>query len=351
MSDKDNATVLGRIALPAGFGAAALGVLAFSFTIPATSFALRGFGPYTIGVGRAAIAALLAVAALRLGPVSASRGPAARTGTSRPARTHAARPRGRQWVSLGVVAGGIVFGFPVLSTLALDHGSSASHAAVVIGLLPVATAVFAVVRAGERPAWMFWAASVSGAACIVAFTLRNGPGRFSAADVFLFGALLTAALGYAEGGRLAREMPGGAVVSWALVLAAPITLPMTAALLVAEPPRLSGAALAGLAYLAVVSMFLGFFAWYAGMARAGVARASQVQLAQPLLTLLWSWLLLGERAAMSTVVAAAGVLVCVLLAQRARVSRDMTASSAIRRTVSQEGVSQSPVSRRGAVDG
>jgi drug/metabolite transporter (DMT)-like permease len=331
MRDQDNATATPRIALPAGFGAAALGVLAFSFTIPATSFALRGFGPYTIGVGRAAIAALLALVMLRL--------------------TRARRPSGRQWVSLGVVAGGVVFGFPVLSTLALGHGSSASHAAVVVGLLPVATAVFAVMRAGERPSWVFWVASVAGSACIVAFTLRDGLGGFSAADAFLFGALVTAGLGYAEGGRLAREMPGGAVVSWALILAAPVTLPGTAVLLIAEPPHLTGAALAGLAYLAVVSMFLGFFAWYSGLARAGVARAGQVQLAQPLLTLLWSWLLLGEHAGTSTVVAAAGVLVCVLAAQRARVLRDITPSSTIRRTVSQEGVSQRPVSRRGAVDG
>ena len=326
MTDQDNATVQRAIALPAGFGAAALGVFAFSFTFPATSFALRGFGPYTIGLGRAAIAAVLAVVALRL--------------------TRAVRPRGGQWASLGVVAFGVVFGFPVLSTLALGHGSSASHAAVVIGLLPVATAVFAVVRAGERPSWAFWAASLAGAACIMAFTLRNGPGRFSAADILLFGALLTAGLGYAEGGRLARAMPGGAVVSWALVIAAPVTVPVTVALFAAEPPRWSAAAIGGLAYLSVVSMFLGFFAWYSGLARAGVARASQVQLAQPLLTLLWSWLLLGEHAGMSTVVAAAGVLVCVVLAQRARVLRDITGSRAIRRTVSQEAVSG-----RGAVDG
>ncbi|MCW2862589.1 MAG: protein of unknown function transrane [Actinoallomurus sp.] len=331
MTDQDNATVRRAIALPPGFGAAALGVFAFSFTFPATSFALRGFGPYTIGLGRAAIAAVLAVLALRL--------------------TRAPRPRGAQWTSLVIVAAGVVFGFPVLSTLALGHGSSASHAAVVIGLLPVATAVFAVVRAGERPSWLFWTASVAGAACIVTFTLRGGVGRVSVADLLLFGALVTAGLGYAEGGRLAREMPGRDVVSWALVVAAPITVPVTAALFAAEPARWSGAAVAGLAYLAVVSMFLGFFAWYSGLARAGVARASQVQLAQPLLTLLWSWLLLGEHAGMSTVTAAAGVLVCVLLAQRARVSRGMTPSSAIRRTVSQGAVSQDPVSRRGAADG
>lgn len=317
--------------MPAGFGAAALGVLAFSFTFPATSFALRGFGVYSIGLGRAAIAAVLAVAALRL--------------------TRAARPRGAQWVSLGVVAAGVVFGFPVLSTLALDHGSSASHAAVVVGLLPVATAIFAVVRAGERPSWLFWMASLAGAACVVAFTLRNGPGRFSAADILLFGALVTAGLGYAEGGRLARAMPGRAVVSWALVVAAPVTVPATVALYAAEPPRWSPTAVVGLAYLAGVSMFLGFFAWYSGLARAGVARAGQVQLAQPLLTLVWSWLLLGEHAGMSTVVAAAGVLVCVLLAQRARVLRDVTRSSTIRRTVSQKAGSEDSVSRRGAVDG
>ncbi len=331
MTDKDNATVTKPIALPAGFGAAALGVLAFSFTMPATAFALRGFGPYTIGVGRAAAAAVLAAAALRL--------------------TRAARPRGAQWISLGVVACGVIFGFPILSTLALGHGASTSHAAVVVGLLPVATAAFAVVRAGERPSWVFWAASLAGAACIAAFTLRDGIGRFSFADVLLFGALATAGLGYAEGGRLAREMPGRAVICWALVLVAPLTVPATAVLAFAEPAHWSVVAAAGLAYLTVVSMFLGFFAWYAGLARAGVARAGQVQLAQPLMTLTWSWLFLGEHAGMSTLVAAAGVLVCVLLAQRARISRDITPSTAIRRTVSQRAVSKDTVARRGAVDG
>ncbi|GLY72465.1 DMT family transporter [Actinoallomurus iriomotensis] len=326
MKDDDSATASPSIAPSGGLAAAALGVLAFSFTLPATALALRGFGPYTIGLGRAAIAAVLAVVALRL--------------------TRAPRPRGRQWVALAVVAVGVVFGFPVLSTLALGHGASASHAAVVVGLLPVTTAVFAVVRVGERPSWFFWTASVAGAGCVVAFTLRNGPGRLSAADLFLFGALVTAGLGYAEGGRLARTMPGGAVVSWALILAAPVTVPVTAVLIAAEPPRWSPPAVAGLAYLAAVSMFLGFFAWYSGLARAGVARASQVQLAQPLLTLVWSWLLLGEHAGMSTVTAAAGVLVCVLLAQRARVSRERTASTTGRRTVA-----PGAVSRRGAADG
>lgn len=287
------------VALPPGLGAAALGVLAFSFTFPATTFALRGFGPYTIGVGRAAVAAILAGVTLRL--------------------VRARRPDRRQWASLAAVAFGIVFGFPVLSTLALDHGAGSAHGAVVIGLLPVSTAVFAVLRAGERPSPLFWAASLAGAACIAAFALRNGAGRLTPADLLLFGALVTGGLGYAEGGRLARAMPGAHVVCWALVLAAPVTVPVTAALLVAEPPRWSAPAVAGLAYVSGVSMFLGFFAWYAGLARAGVARAGQVQLAQPLLTLAWSWLLLGEHIGADAVLTAAGVLVCVTFAQRTRV--------------------------------
>ncbi|GAA4613833.1 DMT family transporter [Actinoallomurus liliacearum] len=317
MRNHDNATRRSAVALPPGFSAAALGVLAFSFTFPATEFALRDFGPYLIGIGRAGIAAVLAAVALRL--------------------MRAPWPHGRQWASLGVVALGIVFGFPLLSTLALDHGSSSSHAAVVVGLLPVATAVFAVVRAGERPSSVFWAASLAGAALIVAFTLRNGVGRFAPADALLLGAMLTAGLGYAEGGRLAREMPGPQVVSWALVLVAPITIPVTVALFAATSGHWSGAAVTGLAYVSGVSMFLGFFAWYAGLAKAGVARASQVQLAQPLLTLLWSWLLLGEHAGAGTVVAAAGVLLCVLIAQRARVSRTAAARPAATPEVASPG--------------
>lgn len=279
---------------------AALGVLAFSLTFPATAFALRGFGPYLIGVGRAAVAAVLAAGTLRA--------------------VRAPLPRRGQWASLGMVALGIVFGFPVLSTLALDHGSTPVHAAVVVGLLPVATAVFALVRAGERPSRMFWAASLAGAACVVAFAVRGGVGRVSGADALLLGALLAGGFGYAEGGRLAREMPGSHVVSWALVLSAPVTVPATAVLLAAGSPRWSAAAAGGMAYVAGVSMFLGFFAWYAGMARAGVARAGQVQLAQPLLTVVWSWLFLGEHVGMTTVAAAVAVAVCVLAAQRARVS-------------------------------
>jgi drug/metabolite transporter (DMT)-like permease len=265
--------------------------------------ALDGLDPYLIGIGRAAVATLLATVAL--------------------AAVRAARPRRDQWPGLAAVGIGVVLGFPLLSTLALDHGASASHAAVIIGLLPAATAVLATLRAGERPPPAFWAATAAGALCVSLFGLSHGVGGLAAADLLLFCALLAGAVGYAEGGRLARDMPGWRVICWALLLAGPVTLPVTGWLLLTGSPQWSGRALAGFGYVAVVSMFVGFFAWYAGLARAGIARASQVQLAQPVLTLVWSALLLDEHVDAGTWVAAVAVLVCVAWTQRARSSRPL----------------------------
>jgi drug/metabolite transporter (DMT)-like permease len=281
-----------------GLGLAALGVLAFSFTFPATVLALDGLDPYLIGIGRAAAATVLAALAL--------------------AAVRAPLPRRGQWGGLAAAGLGVVFGFPVLSTLALHQGASASHGAVVIGLLPGATAVCAVLRAHERPTRSFWLASGAGAACIGAFALSRGAGRITPADLLLFGALLAGAVGYAEGGRLARDMPGWRVISWALVLTGPISIPVTLALLATGDPRWTGRALIGFGYVSVVSMFLGFFAWYGGLGRAGIARASQVQLAQPMLTLGWSALFLGEHIDAFTGLAAVAVLGCVAWTQRAR---------------------------------
>ncbi|WP_173099647.1 DMT family transporter [Actinomadura verrucosospora] len=291
-----------------GIWLAALGVLIYSFTLPGTEFGLEGLDPYLIGIGRAAAASVLAAIALL--------------------SVRARFPHGRQWAALAVAAAGVVFGFPMLSTLALDRGASSAHSAVVVGLLPAATAVLGVLRAGERPSRAFWLASAAGAACVTGFALIRGAGRFSAADLLLFGALLSAAAGYAEGGRLARDMPGWRVISWALVLSAPITVPVTGWLLATTHPHWTGHAVLGFGYVTAFSAYLGFFAWYEGLARAGIARASQVQLAQPVMTLAWSWLLLGERVDAVTVLAAAGVLVCVALTQRTRVRRSPAAGAA-----------------------
>ncbi|WP_433326391.1 DMT family transporter [Spirillospora sp. CA-294931] len=295
MRDNDSATS----GVPIALGLAGLGVLIYSFTFPATVYGLDGLNPYLIGVGRSAAAGALAA-----GVLLAVRAP---------------RPRRDQLPGLAVVAAGVIFGFPVLTTLALDQGASSSHSAVVIGLLPAATAVCAVVRAGERPSLMFWVAALAGTACVTTFAVVRGAGHVSLADTLLFAALLAAAAGYAEGARLAREMAGWKVISWALVLAVPITVPVTLVLLATTSPVWSAKSTLGFAYLALFSAYLGFFAWYEGLARAGIARASQLQLSQPLLTIVWSGILLSEPIDAATALTAMGVLVCVALAQRTRV--------------------------------
>ncbi|RFU40274.1 DMT family transporter [Actinomadura logoneensis] len=320
MKDNDSATATGTIAV-GGFGLAALGVLTFSFTLPSTEFALRGLDPYLIGVGRNGAAAVLAAIALLATHPRLTRRHRANPPRQPGAAAERWLPEARQVPALLAVAAGVVFGFPMLSTLALDHGSSSAHAAVVVALLPAATAVAAVVRAGERPSPAFWAASGAGLVCVTTFALVRAGGRVTASDLLLFGALLAAAIGYCEGGRLAREMAGWRVISWGLVLSAPVSLPATGWLLATTHPRWTVDSVAGFAYASVFSAFLGFFAWYAGLGRAGIARASQVQLAQPVMTLLWAGLLLGESITAATGLTAVAVLVCVALTQRTRITQ------------------------------
>ncbi|MDJ0463265.1 DMT family transporter [Streptomyces sp. H27-C3] len=295
-SDAGDAPGTGR-GIGNGTVLAALGVTAFSLTFPATAWGLEGFGPWSLVSVRSALAALVAGTAL-----FALRVPL-------PARRHR--------VGLAVVAAGVVLGFPMLTTLALQT-SSTSHAAVVVGLLPLTTAAFSALRTGSRPSRTFWLAALGGAGIVIAFTLQQSGGALSKADLYLFGALLVCAAGYTEGGRLAREMPGWHVIGWALVLCLPLTLPAAAVSLAVEPVHLTAHSVAGLIWVAVGSQFLGLVVWYRGMARIGVAKASQLQLAQPLLTLLWSVLLLGEHLYPPVPLAAVGVLLSIAVTQRAR---------------------------------
>jgi drug/metabolite transporter (DMT)-like permease len=277
----------------------------FSFTLPVTKIALRGYEPVVIAMGRAALAGVVAAVVL-----AAARVP---------------RPRREEVRPLLLIGLGVVVGFPVLTTIALQSTTSA-RAAVVIAGLPIATAVLGVVRAGEHPSRQFWYAAVSGTVALTFFALSRGgaSGGDLVADLLLLGAVLAAAYGYVEGAVLSRSMPGWQVISWVLVLALPLTLTATAVIGVVVDSDRSPTAQSSVAllYLALVSMYLGFFAWYAGLHRAGVTRASQVQLLQPLLTLLWSVLLLGETVGPATVVAAFAVLGCVVWTQRTRAGTD-----------------------------
>ncbi len=284
-----------------GMALAGIGVILFSATFPATTVALRGFDAVFVGAGRSVGAAVLAGLTLWL--------------------TRSPLPTRRQFKVLLACVPGVGIGYGVLTAVALEH-VTASHAAVVTGLLPVATAAVATWRAGERPGRLFWVASVIGACAVVAFALSSNVGSVHAADALLLVALILGAIGYAEGGRLAREMPGWRVICWVVVLALPLSLPLTVMSGIITPPHPDFESDLALLYLASVTMFLGFFAWYSGLARAGIARASQLQLAQPFLTIGIAALVLGERPAPVTYVAAVVVLACVLAAQRARFGRD-----------------------------
>ncbi|MFE9308569.1 DMT family transporter [Streptomyces sp. NPDC006706] len=281
----------------AGTLQAALGVVAFSLTFPATAWGLEGFGPWSLVAVRSVLAAVLAggcLLVLRVPP---------------PARRH--------WPGLAVVAAGVVLGFPLLTTLALETSTTA-HAAVVVGLLPLTTALLSALRFGVRPSRTFWTAALAGAAAVVAFTAQQSGGALTTADGYLFGALLVCAAGYTEGGRLARVMPGWQVIGWALVACLPLTVPAAALALTHEPVHLGVHSVTGLLWVAAGSQFLGLVVWYRGMAAVGIPKASQLQLAQPLLTLVWSVLLLGEHLTPAAPVTAVAVLVCIAVTQRAR---------------------------------
>ncbi|GAA5015313.1 DMT family transporter [Kitasatospora paranensis] len=272
-------------------------MLAFSFSFPATAWALTGFGPWTATGLRGVLAAAVAGVCLAVRRVPL------------PAR--------RDLPALLVVAAGCVVGFPLLTTLALQTSSTA-HSAVVVGLLPLVTAAAAALRGGVRPSRAFWWAALAGAGVVLSFTALQSRGGLGRADLCLFAALVVCAAGYAEGGRLARRMPGWQVIGWAVLMALPATALTTALALPAESWHPGGRAVAGLAYTAAVSQFGGFVVWYRGMAAIGVPKASQLQLAQPLLTLGWAVLVLGERMSPAAPVAALAVLACIAATQRAR---------------------------------
>ena len=273
-----------------------LGVLGFSFTLPATRIAVAQLDATVVGLGRAVIAATLALAVLRI-------------------RGEPLPPR-RLWLRIAMAGMGVVVGFPLFSALALKHLTSA-HSAVIVGLLPAATAVMAVARAGERPALGFWAACACGLASVLVFAAAEGAGTIQGADVFVLIAVVLGGFGYAEGGALSREIGGWQVICWALVASLPVTVP--AAVIAALRSGLAAGrdAWLGFAYVSVISMFLAFMPWNRGLAIGGIARIAQVQLAQPVLTLLWSVLLLGERVGARTVAAALLVLASVAATQRA----------------------------------
>jgi drug/metabolite transporter (DMT)-like permease len=279
----------------AGWGSGLLGVIIFSGSLPATRVAVGGFSPLFLTSARAVIAALLG--AIVLGLLR-----------QRP-------PERSDLFSLTIVAFGVVVGFPLLTALALQHITSA-HSIVFIGLLPLATALFGVLRGGERPKPAFWLFSIVGALLVAGFALTQSRAGSLTGDLLMVAAILVCGLGYAEGATLSRRLGGWQVISWALLLSLPVMALLGLATL---PGSWSGIGLpvwAGLAYVSVFSMLVGFVFWYRGLALGGIAGVGQLQLLQPFFGLALAGLLLNEPVAWSMVAVTALVVVCVAGAKR-----------------------------------
>lgn len=272
-----------------------IGVLIFSGSMPATRVAVLGLDPFFVTFARAAIAGALAIVALRIGK--------------------AAWPQRRDLTSLVIVAVTVVIGFPLLSGLALRQMTSA-RSIVFLGLLPLSTAIFAVVLAGERPRPAFWPFALVGAALVAGYALSGGQAGSRGGDALMMGAVLVCGLGYAEGGRLSRRLGGWQVICWALVLALPVMAPLAIWTAPASWPQAGWPAALGLAYVSVFSMLLGFVFWYRGLARGGIAAVGQLQLAQPFFALILAALLLHEPVRPAMLGVLAGVGGCVAGARR-----------------------------------
>jgi drug/metabolite transporter (DMT)-like permease len=280
-----------------------IGVAIFSLTLPFTRLAVRELDPLFLTLGRALGAAVLAAGWLRMRRVAW------------PGRA-ALRP-------LAIVALGCVLGFPLLSSIAM-RTVPASHGAVLAGMLPLATALYAALRGYERPSNGFWLVALLGSSLVVAFALGQGGGALQKADLLMFGAIIAAAAGYAEGGRLARTLGGQETICWALVLAAVPAAVLLAAFEGDQFGRLGAVGAAswlGFAYVTTFSMFIGFFFWYRGLALGGVARVGQVQLLQPFLSLAGAALLLDETLTKANVGFALAVIATVALGRRMQVRR------------------------------
>ncbi len=293
-SDTPSATIRDRNSLFYGL----LGIIIFSATLPATRLAVAHLSPTFVGLGRAVVAACLALVLL-----IATRQPL---------------PPRRTWPQFGLVVGGVIIGFPLLSAIAM-RDAPASQGAVITGLLPLATALCGVWRAGERPSRSFWIWAAIGSGLVLGFALLSGSGSLRPADLALLGAVAAAGLGYAEGGVLARQFGAWQVICWSLVMAVPLLGPIA---WLARPMDLSLVPLnawLGFGYVSVFSMFLGFFAWYHGLALGGIARIGQLQLLQPFLTILASAVILGEPLTSVTLGFAMAVVSCVALGRRATI--------------------------------
>jgi len=267
-----------------------LGVIIFSGSLPATRIAVLDLDPIFVTVARASIAGLLALIVLLINKEKF--------------------PQKTQFLSLGIVALGVVIGFPLLSALALRYVTSA-HSIVFVGILPVSTAVFGIIRGGERPRPVFWIFSIFGSVLVVGYALKQGIASSPIGDILMLLSVILCGLGYAEGGKLSKTLGGWQVISWALVFSLPVALPLTYIFLPTTVAHVSIGAWISLAYVSLFSMFIGFIFWYKGLAQGGIASIGQLQLLQPFFGLILAASLLHEEVNIGMLFVTIGVILCV----------------------------------------
>ncbi len=269
-------------------------MLIFSASLPATRAAVADFDPVFLTASRASIAAILGITLLFA--------------------YQEKLPDRADFFSIFIVAIGVVIGFPILTALALQH-ISASYSVVFIGLLPLSTAIFGVVRAGERPGLPFWIFACIGSAIVGGFALSSGLSSSLLGNAYMAGAIIICGFGYAEGARLARTLGGWQVISWALVM----SLPLMALMAIFSWPdsfaNVGYEAWTGLIYVSVFSMLVGFIFWYRGLAQGGIAAVGQLQLLQPFFGLMLAAVLLGETVTLAMMAVSALVIFCVICAK------------------------------------
>ncbi|RJS59291.1 DMT family transporter [Bacillus sp. PK3_68] len=277
-----------------------IGVICFSLTLPATRVAVEYFGTAVVGLGRTVVAAILVAIILIVRKEKL--------------------PSLSQFKSLVIVACGAVLGFPLLTSWAMES-LPVSHGAVELALLPLATAGFAMFRAGERPSLKFWLSSVIGSLAVIMYALHLGFGQLQFADLALLVAVIILGLSYAEGGRLARELGSWQVIAWAIMIGAPFFILPVGLHFTTEMIHAPLQAWVSFMYLAVVSQFLAYVAWYSGMAMGGIARVSQIQYLQPFLMILFAAVFLNESVTLFTLVIAGVVVFSVIVGKNAPVAR------------------------------
>ena len=265
-----------------------IGVFLFSLTLPLTRIAVAELSPYFVTFGRSTLAGMCALLLFLF--------------------TKPKLPTKNQLIRLSVIALGVVYGFPLFVALAMKTLPSA-HGGIVLGVLPLATAVAGALRFKDRPSLSFWMTAVLGSLLVIAYAALNGSGGLAHEDGLLFVAIASAAMGYSEGGKLSEEMSAVDVISWALVLTLPMNIYLTSQYLDFDISSVSVSAMISFLYVGLISMYVGFFFWYKGMAVGGVARVGQVQLLQPFLTLVAAYFLLGETITLMNMAFALCVLV------------------------------------------